>query len=267
MSDDRRRRFATRTRLLVIFAVAAGVLTWLPSDVSAARAHAESSSLEVLYDTSFAPGDFVWLNGETGWFRPTNCPNKPVATLTDSLGHSFNLGPVAFDQSETNSPPYVVAGFYGPVELPLGVAAGGAHITVRQKFEFKLPVIGCFELASKQATVSLTIDGAAGDNPPKLSSVHIPGVIVQRKSTTISWSLSKAATVDVSVGYQFNASKIFWLDLGSVPASAGAGSFAWNGTFQGQALPIGNYALRVGATDAANEQATPVSVEFGVEAP
>lgn len=263
--DERRRRLGPK--LLAVLILAIGVLAWLPSDVSAARASVISSSLEILYDTSFSPGDPVWLNGETGWFRPTNCPNKPVATLVDALGHSFNLGAIAFDQSETNTPPYLVAGFYGPVTLPLGAAAGKAQITVRQKFEFKLPVAGCIELASKQSSASLTIKGAVGDNPPTFSAVRAPGFLVQRQSAQITWTLSKAATVDVSVGYRFNEARIFWLDVGSVSAPAGAGSFTWNGTYQGHALPIGNYTLRLGATDAAGEQAAPASVGFGMQAP
>jgi len=239
----------------------------MPSDVSAAHASSEGSSLEILYGTSFNAGDPVWLNGETGWFRPTNCPNKPVATLVDSLGHSFNMGSIPFDQSETNTPPYFLAGFYGPVTIPLGAAAGKAQITVRQKFEFKLPGVSCITLATKQATASLTIQGAVGDAPPVLSNVHVPPAVVQRQSTQITWTLSKAAAVDVSVGYRFNQSRIFWLDLGSLSAVAGTGSFTWNGTYGGHAVPIGRYLLRLEATDAASELSAPVNLGFDVEAP
>jgi hypothetical protein len=232
-----------------------------------APASGASSSLEILYGSSFAAGDLVWLNGETGWFRPTNCPNKPVATLVDAFGRSFDLGSIPFDQSETNSPPYLVAGFYGPVALPLGAAAGSAHITVRQQLEFKLPVVGCFVLATKQATASLTIEGAVGDDPPELSNVHVPGAVVQRQSAQITWTLSKAATVDVSVGYRFNQTQVFWLDLGSLSAPAGAGSFSWNGTYAGHAVPIGDYTMRLGATDGANEQSARVDAGLEVEGP
>jgi len=87
-----------RTKLLALLALV-GTLVWMPSDASARQSHADFAPLEILYQTSFAAGDAAWLNGETGWFRPTNCPNKPVATLTDALGHSFNLGAIEESQS------------------------------------------------------------------------------------------------------------------------------------------------------------------------
>jgi hypothetical protein len=226
--------------LLLLTLVASTLWTLRPQPAEALG----EPHLQVRYGAEVVPGASFQVLGDW-WFPPTNCPNKVRLDIQDRLDRKHFVGKVRtrfpVELGTTRGPH---DGFYiaSSVTAPPGIASGAGTLIGKQKFGFKLPVVGCLTLATKSGRAPISVLGEEGSEPPVISDVVIPSEMRQGMTTTLSWHLNEACALTMRLGYELAPGREIPAGNGvSAELPAGPQTFEWDVTVGGQPLPAGDY--------------------------
>lgn len=221
------------------------------------------------FGVGLAPGDEVTVIG-SHWFGfvSPNCDGKVRLELIDAEGTHHSLGRIGgwnrleIVYFEDEGP----GDMAGRVRIPNGVAPGPARIRGVQRLRLRIPPLACsqIQLARKSATATVTILGAIGNTPPRITDLTAPP-IRQGIGVAITWSQSEAGTTTVGLEYEFVAGR--WVDLGtiaSLPTTAGANALMFDGSLEGHYLPPGAYRVTLEQAGDAGELSAPGRATFSI---
>ena len=236
--------------LLVTAASVAAVLAFGPLSAPGAPAPHAAAVIDVTLeptvrfdDREAAPGEVLYTWGGD-WLPQGNCGNKIHVRLRDSGGDTFSLGRF--------NPTHPRVGFEGqeyPASLdatptvPNGVRPGTARVWGKQDWEFKFPVLGCFELAAiSSSRRSITILGESGNNPPQITAFDIVD-LPQGGPGSIKWTASEPCAATVEAEYRLAPGMKYDLPavLAGHPSVAGQNTVPYDARSEGRPLPTGEY--------------------------
>lgn len=222
------------------------------------------------YTREVLPGDHFHVDGYH-WFSlvSPNCDGGVRLRLTDAEGKNWGLGRLDGQTGMALLVDYEgeqLGDMTGLIRIPDGVAPGPARIRAKQYLRLRIPPLSCsqIQLATKSATARITILGAVGNSPPRISGLGAMA-IRQGIPTPVSWTASEAGTTTIALAYEFVSGR--WIDLGTiatVPTVAGANAFAWDGSLDGFFLPAGGYRIRLQQTGDAGELSAPARLDLEV---
>lgn len=216
------------------------------------------------------PGDRVYLDGYH-WFSlvSPNCDGSVRLRLTDAEGKKWGLGRLDGQTGMELLVDYEgeqLGDMTGIVRIPDGVAPGPARIRAKQYLRLRIPPLSCsqIQLATKSATARITVLGAIGNSPPRITGLAAP-TVRQGVPAPISWTASEPGTTTIQLAYEFVSGR--WIDLGTiatVPTVSGVNAFAWDGSLGGFFLPVGGYRVKLQQTGDAGELSAPVRLGLRV---
>jgi hypothetical protein len=122
---------------------------------------------------------------------------------------------------------------------------------------------GCLTVASKQARLrNVKVLGELGNDPPRITDLAAD-TAWHGGTAAIHWNQSETATTTVELSYLFTPKHAISVGtLSDSERAGGANSLPFDGTFQGQPLPLGRYRVRMQAKDASGATSAFVRTEF-----
>lgn len=201
--------------------------------------------LELYWGKTVEPGDVVGIRGNSWFPQITGCEMPVHLRLIDSGGHSLSMGTI-----EHRNDDFVgeVSGFK---TIPVNARAGTATLRGRQELRVGVKHFGCFTIGSHTIRLrNVKVLGESGNDPPVISNLAAEGA-THGSSSAIRWTQSEAAAVTVTLSFLFTPKHpivVGTLLAGERPA--GGNEIAFDGTFEGQPLPLGRYRVKVQAKDA-----------------
>lgn len=216
-----------------------------------------SPALELYWGKTVEPGELVGVRGWSWFPEIANCELPVRLRIKDSGGDSHGMGSIQHRNSDF---PTEVSGFR---TIPINTRAGRATIIARQELRIKVFGLGCFAIGSRKVSLrNVNVLGELGNDPPRITGVTAD-TAWHGGTAAIHWNQSEAAAVTVQLTYLFNpkhAILVGTLSEGERPA--GANALPFDGSFQGQPLPLGRYRVRMQAKDASGASSAFVRTEF-----
>lgn len=216
-----------------------------------------SPALELYWGKTVEPGEVVGLRGWS-WFPEVSSCELPVRLrLKDSGGRTHGMGSI---QHRNDDFPTEVSGFR---TIPISTRSGKATIIARQELRVRVFGFGCFPIGSRQVRLrNVNVLGELGNDPPRITGVAAD-TASHGGPAAIHWSQSEPATVTVQLTYLFNSKHAILVGtLFEGERPGGSNSLPFDGSFQGQPLPLGRYRARLQAKDASGATSDFVRTEF-----
>ena len=214
-------------------------------------------ALELYWGKTVEPGETVGLRGWSWFPEITSCELPVRLRIRDSGGDSHSMGSI---QHRNDDFVTEVSGFR---PIPVNTRAGRATIIARQELKVRVFGLGCFAIGSRQVRLrNVNVLGELGNDPPRISDLGAD-TASHGGNAAIRWNQSETAGITVQLTYIFNpkhAILVGTLFEGERPA--GANALIFDGSFQGQPLPLGRYRVRVQAEDASGASSAFSRTEF-----
>jgi hypothetical protein len=216
-----------------------------------------SPALELYWGKTVEPGEVVGLRGWSWFPEIANCELPVRLRIKDSGGSSHGMGSI---QHRNDDFPTEVSGFR---PIPINTRAGTATIVASQELRIKVFGFGCFTIGSRKVSLrGVKVLGELGNDPPRVTNVAAD-TASHGGTAAIHWNQSEAANVAVELTYLFNPKHaIFVGTLFDGARPAGANALTFDGSYQGQPLPLGSYRVRLQAKDASGATSAYSRTEF-----
>jgi hypothetical protein len=221
-------------------------------------AHAGGApALGLNWGKTVEPGEYVAMDGWSWFPEIMGCELPVKLKIKDSGGTTHSMGSIAHRNDDFVTE---VSGFR---TIPINTRAGNATIVGTQDIRLKVFGFGCLKVGSKDARLrNVKVLGELGNDPPRLTDVVAENAS-HGGGAAIRWNQSEAAGVTVELSYLFTPKHA--ISVGTLlqgDRTAGANALPFDGTFQGQPLPLGRYRVRIQAKDASGATSAYSRAEF-----
>lgn len=215
--------------------------------------------LELYWGKTVEPGGSVGIRGYSWFPQLTGCEMPVRLTLIDSGGHSLSMGTIKHRNDD------FVGEVSGFKTIPVNARAGKATLRGRQELRVGVRHFGCFTIGSHTMRLrNVTVLGESGNDPPLIGNLAAEDA-VHGSASAIRWNQSEAAAATVTLSFLFTPKRpIVVGTLLSGDRAAGANAIAFDGTFEGQPLPLGRYRARIQAKDASGAFSAIKTIDFSL---